>query len=233
MKALFSLQEASCTYSVRKGRFRFAAYLALNRVSFELMPGEILGVAGPNGAGKSTLLRLLAGILQPSAGRVVSAPALTVSMLTLGTGFSEMLSGRDNAIWGLMLMGHSRAEARAKVPDILAFAELEDWAEEPVRAYSTGMRARLGFAVALEARPDVLLIDEVLAVGDGHFQAKSAAALRRKMQQGQTSVIVSHSPVALQSLCTRLIWLDRGSVRAQGDPATVLAAYAEASGTGS
>lgn len=222
---ILTLDHVSCVYHIKKSRLHFVAYPALSDISLKLYQGEILGLVGHNGAGKSTLLRLLAGILTPSRGRVIHTPDLTLSLLSLGTGFSDMLSGRDNAVWGAMLTGNTFGEARDRVDDIIAFSELGTWIDEPVRTYSTGMRARLSFAVALQTNPDVLLIDEVLGVGDGHFQQKSSEALQQKIHHGQTAVIVSHSPEALAALCSRIIWLENGRVRMEGETSAVLPLY--------
>ncbi len=169
---LITLENVGCRYKYRKSRFSFGHHDALKDINMTLHRGETLGVIGRNGAGKSTLLRLVAGIIEPDFGRIITPQPVTVSLLTLQIGFSNELSGRDNAILGAMLLGHSKKEALERVEDIKDFSELDTWFEEPIKFYSSGMRARLGFAVAIEMCPDVLLVDEVLGVGDESFRKK-------------------------------------------------------------
>ncbi len=222
---LISLQNVGCTYRVRHGLLGSRSYQALKDVSFTLYRGETLGLIGRNGAGKSTLLRLVAGIILPNAGTITVHQPVSISLLTLQLGFSSELSGRDNAIMGAMLLGYSRREARSRLGRIIEFAELQDWIDEPLKTYSSGMRARLGFAVAMEMSPDVLLVDEVLGVGDESFAKKSTDAMKAKMRSGQTVVFVSHQPALHRDLCSRVAWIEEGVTRMVDGADKVLVAY--------
>ena len=224
---LISLENVACRYRFRKGLFRFGYYEALKDVSFILHKGETLGVLGRNGAGKSTLLRLVAGIIHPDAGQIIKHQAVSISLLTLQLGFSPELNGRDNAILGALLLGKPQKEILSKLDAIKAFSELGDWFYEPLKSYSSGMRARLGFAVAMEMSPDVLLVDEVLGVGDESFRQKSAQTMKDKMQSGQTVLFVSHNLPIIRQVCTRLIWIEDGVTRMEGETETVIEAYLE------
>jgi lipopolysaccharide transport system ATP-binding protein len=184
-------------------------------------------VIGRNGAGKSTLLRLIADIVKPDSGEIVRHSPASVSLLTLQLGFSNEISGRDNAILSAMLMGHSRKQALDNIEQIKEFSELGDWFEEPIKSYSTGMRARLGFSVALEMSPDVMLVDEVLGVGDESFRMKSTQTMKEKMKSGQTVVFVSHSLPTLQELCPKTVWIKDGATQMHGKTDEVLKAYRE------
>jgi lipopolysaccharide transport system ATP-binding protein len=227
MQPHISLKNVGCSYRVRQGLMRRRIYEALKSVSFTLYRGETLGLIGRNGAGKSTLLRLIAGILLPDAGCIIVHQPGTFSLLTLQLGFSGDLSGRDNAIMGAMLMGYSRAQANDRLPNIIEFAELGSWINEPLKTYSSGMRARLGFAVAMETSPDVLLVDEVLGVGDEAFRNKSVKAMKEKMGSNQTVVFVSHQPQIIKDLCSRVVWIEEGVTRMEGPTGDVLDAYAK------
>ncbi len=197
---------------------------ALKDVSFDLYPGDSLGVIGRNGAGKTTLLRLLGGIIRPDSGEIKNYGANT-ALLSLQVGFDPELSGRVNAILGGMFLGYTKKEVVAQLDKIIEFAELEDFIDLPVKSYSSGMRARLGFAVALEMNPDVLLIDEVLGVGDVEFRKKSMAVMKEKLLSNQTIVLVSHSAATVKSLCNRAVWIENGVSRMVGDSKEVVAAY--------
>ena len=224
---LIQLNNVSCSFKARKGRLRTGVYEAFRDVTFDIHAGETLGVVGSNGAGKSTLLKIIARILLPNAGTITYRDNISISLLALQLGFSPELSGRYNAIMGAILLGYTRQEAEARLDDIIEFSGLGPWIDEPVKTYSSGMSARLGFAVAMETTPDILLVDEVLGVGDEQFRNKSVAAMREKMLSGQTVVFVSHDIGTMQELCTRVLWLDGGSVRMIGETEQVLAAYME------
>jgi lipopolysaccharide transport system ATP-binding protein len=224
-----SLEHIACSYQIRRGFMSHRKYQALRDVCFTLYKGETLGLIGRNGAGKSTLLRLIAGIILPDAGRIIFHGSSTISLLTLQLGFSPELSGRDNAIMGALLMGYSRQEAQQRLEDIIAFSELQEWIDEPLKTYSSGMRARLGFAVAMETSPDVLLVDEMLGVGDESFRKKSVRAMKAKMGSDQTVVFVSHQPQVIKELCSRVVWIDEGVTRMEGPVDQVLAEYRNAS----
>jgi lipopolysaccharide transport system ATP-binding protein len=229
MQAQMTLEEVGCVYRVRHGLMRRHHYSALKSVSFTLYRGETLGLIGRNGAGKSTLLRLIAGILLPDSGRIITHGSCSISLLTLQLGFSAELSGRDNAIMGAMLMGYSRSQAQRRLPGIIEFSELGAWIDEPIKTYSSGMRARLGFSIAMETSPDVLLVDEVLGVGDEAFRAKSVAAMKEKMAAGQTVVFVSHQTPVMRELCHRIVWIEQGMTHMEGEVAEVLQAYHQSS----
>lgn len=206
------------------------AHEVLSGLTFGLNAGERLGVVGRNGAGKSTLLKVMAKIFAPVAGHVVWHPGATVALLSLGLGFREDLSGRENAYLSAVIQGYRRGDARARVAEIETFCELESAFDAPVKTYSSGMRARLGFATALLNDAQVLLVDEVLAVGDHAFRAKAREALLQQLSPERGVVIVSHSDQQIKNLCNRAIWLEGGGIAASGEPATVLEAYNAAAG---
>ena len=199
----------------------------LRGVSLAVNRGEALGVIGSNGAGKSTLLRLMAGILEPDSGSITQH-GLSSALLTLNGGIFPECSGRDNVVMLLMLQQNlSHSEAQALVPSIAAFAEMEQSIDAPMRTYSSGMLSRLKFAIAMQANPDILLVDEVLAVGDPPFATKSMAAMRNKLVSGTTVVFVSHSLYDVYTYCTQAIWLHQGAIAASGDSKVVVQKYRE------
>jgi len=224
---LIRLKNVGCRFKVRHKMMRFKSYEALKDVSFTLNRGEALGIIGRNGAGKSTLLKLIAGILQPDSGQVLLHGKPSIALLTLQLGFSSELSGRYNAVLGAMLLGYTKQEALAKLERIIEFAELKQWIEEPMKTYSSGMKARLGFAVAMEMSPDVLLIDEVLGVGDAAFRAKSMKAMKEKFQAEQTIAFVSHAGSTVKELCNRTVWIENGVTKMEGPTDEVVDAYEE------
>ena len=199
-------------------------FWALEDVSLALPRGARLGVVGRNGAGKSTLLRVLAGILAPDRGNIMRG-SVSCQLLSLALGFVPYLSGRDNAILSGLILGLRRREIERRLPAILEFSELGDFFEQPVSSYSTGMYTRLGFSVAMQVEPDVLLIDEVLAVGDTEFQKKSGAALRERIHDGTTVVFVSHMDASIREICDQALWIEHGRSVMQGSVNEVLAAY--------
>lgn len=222
---MISFKNVGCRYSIRAGVLKMRHYDALKSISFDLYKGETLGVIGKNGAGKSTLLRLVAGILHPDSGKIVFNGDFTISLLSLQLGFSEELSGRDNAVMAAMMAGHSKKESISRLSQVKEFSELGSWFEEPLKTYSAGMKARLGFAVAMELSPDVLLVDEVLGVGDEAFRQKSTATLKEKMSGGQTAMLVSHQAQTIEEICTRAVWIEYGQTRTIGLPTDVLKQY--------
>jgi lipopolysaccharide transport system ATP-binding protein len=197
-------------------------YWALEDVNLTLRRGERLGVIGRNGAGKSTLLRVIAGILRPDRGRIRRGP-VSCQLLSLALGFVAHLSGRDNAILSGLMLGLRRREIVARLPAIREFSELGDFFEQPIATYSAGMGLRLAFAVQVE--PDVLLIDEVLSVGDAEFQEKSGAALRARMGEGHTVILVSHDEQQIRERCDRVLWIEHGRSVLEGDRDEVFEAY--------
>ena len=199
-------------------------FWALSDVSFDAYPGETIGLVGSNGGGKTTLLKAIAGIIEPDQGTIERGD-INLSMLSLQVGFLPQLSGRENAILSGMLLGLLRAEAERRVGDIEAFADLGHHFNEPLATYSSGMRARLGFSCALYSAAEVLLIDEVLGVGDQDFRTKSTAAIKELILSNRTVLLASHNLVTIRELCDRVVWIDRGGVRAAGVTAQVLEQY--------
>jgi ABC-type polysaccharide/polyol phosphate transport system ATPase subunit len=215
-------------YAIRllKGGVPEGELHALKGVSLDVKGGEIFGIVGHNGAGKSTLLRVIARVIRPRSGRVV-VKGRVAPLLELGAGFHPELTGRENVFLNGTLLGHSEAALRGRMREIVEFAELRDFIDAPLRTYSSGMVARLGFAVATAFRPDVLLLDEVLAVGDERFQQKCLARIEEFKRQGVTFLVVAHSAGLLRTMCDRLLWLDHGTVRAVGEAARVADSYRE------
>lgn len=213
------------TYKRREGLLKTFTHTALNGISFDLQRGETIGLLGKNGCGKSSLLRILAGIIDPTSGHVKCAPQTTRALLTLGLGFQQGLSGRENALYSAMLQGSTKKQAKALIPSIEEFAELGEFFDQPMETYSSGMRARLGFATALMTEVDILFIDEVLSVGDSHFRLKAEAAMLDKIGGDQTVVFVSHNSDQVNKICDRAIWIDNGGIVAEGDTASVAHQY--------
>jgi lipopolysaccharide transport system ATP-binding protein len=196
----------------------------LQDISFQLAPGEAVGIIGMNGAGKSTLLKMITGTSQPTTGSVIMTGRVA-ALLELGMGFHPDFTGRQNAYMAGQLIGLSVDEISALMPQIEAFADIGDYIDQPVRVYSSGMQMRLAFSVATAKRPDVLIVDEALSVGDAYFQHKSFDRIREFQKLGTTLLIVSHDRAAIQSICDRAILLDRGSIAKQGSPEEVMDYY--------
>lgn len=224
LELCLDVQDISLSFKTRKGFFRYNKFDALDSINFQLFKGETLGVIGGNGSGKSTLLKVLAGILQSDKGKIISHVDY-ISLLSLATGFDQQLSGRNNAILSAMLLGHSKTEAINALPEILAFSELGDAFDQPVKSYSSGMKARLGFSVAILMDTDVLLVDETLGVGDAGFRVKAERAILDRLSSLQTVVFVSHSAAQIKRLCSRVVWLDKGKVKKVGDAAPIVNEY--------
>lgn len=203
-----------------------ARFLALDNVSFEVQEGETFGIIGRNGAGKSTLLKILSRITAPSAG-VARIRGRIASLLEVGTGFHPELTGRENAFLNGAILGMTRAEVRRKFDDIVEFAQLERFIDTPVKRYSSGMYVRLAFSVAAHLDAEVLIVDEVLAVGDFEFQKRCLKKMREVSGSGRTVLLVSHNMTAVQGLCTRAILFERGRIVADGTPPEVIQAYTE------
>jgi lipopolysaccharide transport system ATP-binding protein len=199
---------------------------ALRDVSFDVAHGEVLGVIGPNGAGKSTLLSILARITEPTAGEVRIRGRVS-SLLEVGTGFHPELSGRDNVFLNGAILGMARGETAAKFDEIVAFSGVGDYIDMPVKRYSSGMQVRLAFAVAAHLDPEVLLLDEVLAVGDVAFQQKCLQRIEEMTQSGRTVIFVSHSPAAVSQLCSRAIVINGGTIVFDGDVGVAIEEYLE------
>jgi ABC-type polysaccharide/polyol phosphate transport system ATPase subunit len=197
---------------------------ALKDVSFEVDKGETLGIIGRNGAGKTTILKLLSTITRPTSGHV-QVNGRTSALIELGAGFHPDLTGRENTYLNASILGLTKREVDAKLDDIVAFAELEPFIDTPVKRYSSGMYVRLGFSVAAHADPDVLLVDEVLSVGDIMFREKCRARIRDFQKAGKSIVFVSHNLVLVQKVCSRAIWLDKGRIASEGNPQEVVNDY--------
>jgi homopolymeric O-antigen transport system ATP-binding protein len=202
---------------------------ALRDVSLEIAPGEVVGLVGPNGAGKSTLLKLLSAITPPTEGRI-TLMGRTATLLEVGTGFHPELTGRENVFVNGAILGMRRREIEAKFDEIVEFSGIERFIDTPVKRYSSGMYVRLAFAVAAHLDPEILLVDEVLAVGDAEFQRKCIGKMQDASGQGRTIVFVSHNMVTVQSLCTRAYAIDKGGVVASGSPAEVVTEYLRRAG---
>lgn len=216
-----SLTYKSSTRSLMGG----FVHRALKDISFDLHQGETIGILGRNGGGKSSLLRILAGIVNPSSGEVICPPKTTRALLTLGLGFMPGISGRENAMYSAMLQGMTRKQAKAILNDVDDFAELGEFFDQPIDTYSSGMRARLGFATALYTRVDILFIDETLSVGDAHFKKKAEMAMQEKLRDTQTCVFVSHNSDQINTICTSAIWIEDGVIKEQGKTQTVAHHY--------
>ena len=201
-------------------------FLALSDVSLSISAGEVLGVIGRNGAGKSTLLSVISRILKPAVGKV-TVKGQIAPLLSLGAGFDTELSGRENVYLLGALLGFSKRYVDDRYDDIVAFAELNDFIEAPIKAYSSGMLARLGFAIATSAEANILLIDEVLAVGDERFRKKCEDRMRSFRERHMTIVLVSHALPSIIEMATRVVWLDGGRIVADGEPKAVVSQYQE------
>lgn len=208
---------------MKKGSHR-KPFHALEDVSFEVEQGEALGLVGRNGAGKTTALKLLSRVTYPTKGHI-SVKGRTSALIELGAGFHPDLSGAENIYLNGSILGLKRAEIAAKFDEMVAFSGLEKFLDTPIKRYSSGMYARLAFSVAAHVDPDVLLVDEVLSVGDAIFQEKSLNKMKQFKEQGKTIVFISHNMVAVQNMCSRVIWLDHGKIRACGAPADVISQY--------
>jgi len=199
-------------------------FYALRNVSFEIERGEAVGLIGPNGSGKSTILKLLARIVYPTFGRVAVRGSVA-SLIEVGAGFHPELTGRENIFLYASIMGMKQADVRVKFDRIVAFAEMQRFIDTPVKRYSSGMYLRLGFAVAAHLNPAVLLVDEVLAVGDASFQSKCMRRIEELRRDGMTIVFVSHDMTAVERLCARAFFLEGGEIRASGAPHEVIGKY--------
>lgn len=214
-----------------QGRLRFSTLVALKDIDLAIQRGEALGIIGRNGAGKSTLLKVIARVLRPTSGRVWISDQVS-PLLELGAGFHPELTGRENIFLNGVMLSHSRKEIEQRFESIVEFAELGEFIDAPLRSYSTGMMARLGFAVATEWNPQILIIDEVLSVGDEAFQRKCEMRMESFRRNGATVLLVSHDLKMVEMMCQRAVWLDHGTIKAEGLPSAVVRAYQEASAAG-
>ena len=206
-------------------KLKYDEFRALEDVSFEIKRGEVVGIVGNNGAGKSTLLKVISGILQPTNGSV-TLQGNVVPMLELGSGFDYDLTGRENVFLNGAILGYSESFLKSKYNEIVEFSELGEFIDIPMRNYSSGMVMRLAFSIASMVSPDILIVDEILAVGDAAFQEKSYARMTEMMSHGTTVLLVSHNLDQIRRLCDRVIWLDHGHVVANGATQEVCDRYA-------
>ncbi len=237
---MITLQGVSVRYRLVEERRRsFQAYVvnylkgrrvarqtlwALRDVSLNVCRGESLGIIGPNGAGKSTLLKVISGVLKPAEGRV-NVKGKLAPLIELAAGFDEELTGRENIFLNASILGFSRREIEERFDSIVDFSELKDFIDTPLKNYSSGMTARLAFSVATEVDPDILIIDEVLAVGDAHFKQKSRERILEFKNKGVVILFVSHDMEQVKAFCNRVLWLDHGRIRLAGGPEELIAEY--------
>jgi len=214
-------------YEVLMRKPRHTPFVALNRISFEVPEGETFGIIGPNGAGKSTLLKILAGVLSPTSGQIY-IQGRVAALLELGTGFHPELSGRENIYLVASLLGLSEDLVRQREEEIVRFAELEDFIDQPLKTYSSGMQVRLAFSVAVQIEPDILIVDEALSVGDQRFQKKSLDRILEFREKGKTILFCSHNLYHILHLCPRAMWLEGGCIRLLGPSEEVVKAYEDA-----
>ena len=224
MSELLRLENVGMHFAVRPDH-EAGQHTVFEGINLTLSEGDRLGIVGRNGAGKSTLLSVMAKIYAPATGTVTWAPGVTVSLLSLGLGFKNELSGRDNAYLAGLLQGLTKSDAKDSLSSIEAFCDLDEYFYEPVKTYSAGMRARLGFATALLNNASVLLIDEVLSVGDKEFREKAKLALENQVSDRRAIVLVSHTDAQINSLCDSAILLESGGVAVEGNVSAVLAQY--------
>lgn len=208
------------------GRSRAEDFWALKGINLSVPKGSTVGLIGRNGSGKSTLLKIISRILYPTRGEVKVNGRIS-TLLELGAGFHPDFTGRENIFLNASILGLSRKEIKERLNDIISFAELGDFIDNPVRNYSSGMYMRLGFAVAVHVDPEILLIDEVLAVGDLAFQEKCLARIKELQKNGTTIIFVTHSPQQVKELCDLAVWLDKGEIKMQGPAREVASAYGE------
>ena len=239
LKRIICLEDVSVRYRVPSERINtFKEYMirwiqrkinkrdfwALHHVNLTINKGEVFGLVGRNGAGKSTLLKIVARVLRPTSGRI-RVVGHVVPLLELGAGFHPELTGRENIYLNGAMLGYNRVQMDEKFPRIVDFSELSEFIDAPLRTYSSGMWARLGFAIAVDDQPDILIVDEILGVGDESFQRKCAVRIDEYRNQGATILIVSHNATLIESTCQRAAWLERGELRAIGSPGEILDQY--------
>ena len=215
-------------YAIRKlqRKIKINKFWALTDINLHVNRGEVFGLIGNNGAGKSTMLKVISKVLKPTKGRVVVYGKIA-PLLELGAGFHPELSGRENVFLNGALLGYSRSEMESVFDEIVEFSELEQFINAPVRTYSSGMFARLGFAVATAHVPEILILDEILSVGDEAFQRKCNLRMKNFQQSGTTVLMVSHALDMLEKMCNRVAWIDQGTIRKMGEPHEAISAYRE------
>lgn len=221
------LNNVSVRKSFLRKRVHEEVFEAVKHISFEIEEGGILGIIGQNGSGKSTLLRSIAGVFAPNAGEI-DLHNHSVSLMALGVGFKDNLSGRENIILSGMLLGFSEKEILEKMDEIIEFSEIGDFIDRPVRTYSSGMHSKLAFSITAMLETDIMLVDEVLSVGDERFKKKSLAKMKSLINdKNRTVIIVSHSIPTLKELCDKVLWIHAGEIKEMGEPETVLKNYVE------
>lgn len=203
---------------------QYEDFYALNMLTFSVYKGEVLGIIGKNGAGKSTLLKIIAGVLKPTSGKVIRRGTIA-PLIELGAGFNGELTGLENIYLNGLLLGYSRKFITEKIEEIIEFADLGKFIHTPIKNYSSGMKARLGFSIATIVKPEILIVDEILAVGDAEFRKKSERKIMEMIEQGITVLFVSHSLEQVSKLCNRVMWLEQGCLREIGDTQTVISNY--------
>ena len=207
-----------------KNNYHVRAFWADKDITFSLEKGDMLGIIGTNGAGKSTLLKAISGIMEPTRGQVKRKGSIA-ALLELGSGFDSELTGRENIFLNGAILGYTKEYLERKQQDIIDFSELGDFINMPIKTYSSGMMMRLAFAIATVVNPEILIVDEILSVGDEFFQKKSFARMQELMSGGTTVLFVSHSLPQIQEMCSRVIWLEDGHIRMNGETDTVCAQY--------
>jgi ABC-type polysaccharide/polyol phosphate transport system ATPase subunit len=219
-------------YAIRwvQRRIEHHEFWALKNMSLDVFQGEVVGLIGANGAGKSTLLKVIARVLNPTNGRVVITGRVS-PMLELGAGFDPELTGRENIYLNGAILGYSRLEMDTYFDQIVKFADLNDFIDSPIRTYSTGMVVRLGFSIATVEQPDILIVDEVLSVGDADFQKKSSERITQFRKNGSTVLMVSHNLAAIETMCQRAVWLDHGETQFVGSAKEAVQKYYQANGS--
>lgn len=219
------LNNISIRKTFLRRRKRDEVFEAVKHISFSVMEGDIMGIIGKNGSGKSTLLRSIAGIFSPNSG-IIDLKGHSVSLMALGVGFKDSLSGRENIILSGMLLGFSEKEIEIRAQDIIDFAEIGEFIDRPVRTYSSGMHSKLAFAITAMLETDIMLVDEVLSVGDERFKKKSLAKMKQLItDKNRTVIIVSHSIETLKELCNSVLWIHDGKMMELGEPESVLTHY--------
>ena len=211
------------------GKLKFNEFLALDDVSFTVEKGETLGLIGSNGAGKSTTLKVISGILKPTEGKVITRGNI-VPMLELGAGFDLELTGRENIYLNGAILGYSKEYLESKYDEIVEFAEIKEFIDMPIRNYSSGMMARLAFSIASVVQPEILIVDEILAVGDVKFQKKSYKRMQELMSGGATVLFVSHDIDKIEEMCDKVVWLEKGKVKRSGPAKQVCIEYKKEQG---
>lgn len=207
-----------------KGKLLYNDFTALSHVSFDVYKGEVVGLVGLNGAGKSTLLKIIAGVLKPTSGKVITNGSIA-PLIEVGAGFDPELTARENIYLNGAILGHDKRFMDSKFNEILDFAELRDFVDVPVKNFSSGMYARLGFAIATMVQPEILIVDEVLSVGDYKFQNKCEDRIQAMLDKGVTVVLVSHDITTIKKLCTKVVWLEHGKVKDIGPTEKVCEEY--------